>query len=199
MGAQKRDEIIHHAIKLIAGRGFDKVRFSILGKKVGLSTAAIYYHFPTKEKLIEAVLARIVERNHELISSKMQANFNAHERLCHHFEGNLQWALHYPAEAKIEMLLYYFSSLEVRYSKLQAQMRVNGINRVLEYLLAGEREGIYQLGSDAQFRAEALHHFLVGKILSVVTCSMAWKSQGLEVEKQFSSDWNRVIKYFTNS
>jgi AcrR family transcriptional regulator len=46
-----RDEIIHLTDRLIRDKGFNGFSFHDLSKKIGIKTASIHYHFPTKGDL----------------------------------------------------------------------------------------------------------------------------------------------------
>lgn len=49
------------ALKFIDEQGFDVISMRSLGRYMGVHATAVYRHFPTKDKLVEAVLARMFE------------------------------------------------------------------------------------------------------------------------------------------
>lgn len=49
------------ALKFIDEHGFDAISMRSLGQYMGVHATAVYRHFPSKDKLVEAVLARMFE------------------------------------------------------------------------------------------------------------------------------------------
>jgi AcrR family transcriptional regulator len=64
----RRDEILDAAVDLFSRYGFRGTGLIGLGKEVGLTHAALLYHFGTKQKLLEAVVARRDEQQGALIA-----------------------------------------------------------------------------------------------------------------------------------
>ncbi|MGX4694444.1 TetR/AcrR family transcriptional regulator [Streptomyces sp. JNUCC 63] len=54
--ARTRQRIMDVAARMIGRRGYVGVRLSDVASEAGLQTAAIYYHFASREELIEAVI-----------------------------------------------------------------------------------------------------------------------------------------------
>lgn len=60
--ADRRDQLLTAAARLLAMRGFARVRLEDLGSAVGISGPAIYRHFPNKEALLVDLLTDISRR-----------------------------------------------------------------------------------------------------------------------------------------
>ena len=56
--ADRREQLLSIAMDLIAKRGFEGLRFQEVAKEAGINNATLYYHFPTKEELIQSVVVR---------------------------------------------------------------------------------------------------------------------------------------------
>jgi len=56
-----RDDIVHAADGQFYAQGFDKTSFSDIAKTVNISRGNFYYHFKTKDDILEAVIRRRVE------------------------------------------------------------------------------------------------------------------------------------------
>jgi AcrR family transcriptional regulator len=56
IAAQTRDTILNAACEVIAEIGFENIRMRIVAARAGVSTAALHYHFDTREKLFAAAL-----------------------------------------------------------------------------------------------------------------------------------------------
>ncbi len=59
-GRRTRDALLDATVELVAARGFHAVGISEIGAAAGVSGAAIYRHFATKDDLLVAVFDRVV-------------------------------------------------------------------------------------------------------------------------------------------
>lgn len=60
---QVRADIVARAVELFAEQGFGGLGIRGLAKAVGMAKSSIYYYFPTKEALIEAVIEAVVAQD----------------------------------------------------------------------------------------------------------------------------------------
>ncbi|MFN2432079.1 MAG: TetR/AcrR family transcriptional regulator [Gemmatimonadota bacterium] len=81
-GPERREQIIDAAIELFSTRGFSGTTTRQLAEAAGVSEAALYLHFDTKESLYEAILRRkavegthMVERLREMTEEPPRAVF----------------------------------------------------------------------------------------------------------------------------
>jgi AcrR family transcriptional regulator len=58
----RRTALVLAAYRQIAQRGFEGLRTREVAAEVGVNIATLHYYFPTKEKLIEAVVAHAMDR-----------------------------------------------------------------------------------------------------------------------------------------
>jgi AcrR family transcriptional regulator len=56
------DEVVKVALRLFLDRGYDNTPMSLLAKKLGLTKAGIYHHFPSKEDLLFVVHMTAMQR-----------------------------------------------------------------------------------------------------------------------------------------
>lgn len=55
-----RNSMLSAAAELFAARGFDGASIGDLADALGMTRAGIYYHFPNKEKILEALIDKVV-------------------------------------------------------------------------------------------------------------------------------------------
>ncbi|MEW6596337.1 MAG: TetR/AcrR family transcriptional regulator [Pseudomonadota bacterium] len=67
-GAERREEILDHALKLFSEYGVHTVTTRQIAAAVGISQPSLYAYFPTKQALVEEVSARAFQA----LSSRMQ-------------------------------------------------------------------------------------------------------------------------------
>ncbi|MEC9435538.1 MAG: TetR/AcrR family transcriptional regulator, partial [Pseudomonadota bacterium] len=63
-GDRRRKELVAIATRLFAGKGFDKTSLQDIADEAGLTKAAVYYHFPDKARLYEAVVVSRLAENY---------------------------------------------------------------------------------------------------------------------------------------
>ncbi len=66
--ADRRSSILEAATAAFAAKGFDGARTLEIARESGVSEALLYRHFPSKQALHEAVLARVIEQQDDNIS-----------------------------------------------------------------------------------------------------------------------------------
>jgi len=58
MGGSTREEIVEAADRLFYRQGYEHTSFSDIAEAVGISRGNFYYHFRTKDEILDAVIAR---------------------------------------------------------------------------------------------------------------------------------------------
>ncbi|MES9663796.1 TetR family transcriptional regulator [Bacillus cereus] len=61
---QTSKNIVEASFKLMAEHGIEKMSLSMIAKEVGISKPAIYYHFPSKEALVDFLFEEIFSEYH---------------------------------------------------------------------------------------------------------------------------------------
>lgn len=61
---QTSQNIVEASFKLMAEHGIEKMSLSMIAKEVGISKPAIYYHFPSKEALVDFLFEEIFSGYH---------------------------------------------------------------------------------------------------------------------------------------
>ena len=56
--AERRKEILDAAEQLFAAKGYDKTSTNDILEKVGIARGTLYYHFKSKEDILDAVIDR---------------------------------------------------------------------------------------------------------------------------------------------
>jgi TetR/AcrR family transcriptional regulator len=81
VGSKLRDEILDQAVRLFARAGFSGVPMRQIAEAVGVTPAALYYHFPDKQSLYLEAMARAFADKAEGISAALTQSGSAVERL----------------------------------------------------------------------------------------------------------------------
>src|ERR1700737_5199374 len=80
---ERQEALVQAAYGLLAERGFEGLRTRDVAAKVGVNIATLHYYYPTKEKLIRAVLGYAMER----FRSTLQPAGSPGEQLRARFAG----------------------------------------------------------------------------------------------------------------
>ena len=68
-----REKIVAAADRLIYERGFDFTSFADIASVVGISRGNFYYHFKTKDEILEAVIERRIRDRSEMLGGWVEA------------------------------------------------------------------------------------------------------------------------------
>lgn len=92
---ETRKRILGAAVRLFARQGYHKTTIADLAQAIGLTTGAVFYHFPTKDDVLEAVvewLARGIRIYSDVTDRAAQPSIQVvHEVIrvmCDHFRRN---------------------------------------------------------------------------------------------------------------
>lgn len=70
------DKIIDTATELLQQRGFNAFSYSDISKLIGIKTASIHYHYPSKNELGKTVMSKYRER-HQAAMYKIDSEFDS--------------------------------------------------------------------------------------------------------------------------
>ena len=101
IAGRTREAILNAACDTIAEIGFENIRMRIVAERAGVSTAALHYHFDTRESLFAAALRYSFESADADVHGAKGANDTATARLAHNINASLpmtpglrrEWAL----------------------------------------------------------------------------------------------------------
>ena len=68
VGGNTRARIQEVALQLFISEGYDKTSLREIAERLGVTKAALYYHFPTKDDIIRSLVEDRIERIEELIA-----------------------------------------------------------------------------------------------------------------------------------
>lgn len=101
----RRDDVLAAGTVEFVERGFSSVSVTDIAKRAGMTPAAVYYHFPTKEDVLLALVGRTGDAITELCAESVEAAV-VEEAVTALVDRFLAWMEAHPADAR----LYYQSS-----------------------------------------------------------------------------------------
>lgn len=145
-----RDTILSLADHLIKDKGFNAFSFHDLSRTIGIKTASIHYHFPTKADLAIAVIRQHIDRFDELKLSladkdpitKLRGFFSIYSQV--------------KKENKVCLVGSLATDLHTVDESIQGELRILAgqiLDWVTEILLEGQEKGIFRFDVPARTKA----------------------------------------------
>jgi TetR/AcrR family transcriptional regulator, fatty acid metabolism regulator protein len=140
----RRAQIVDCAIDTIAEMGFAQASIDQIAKRVGVSKGVITYHFPSKEEIVDAVVAKVTAAGRSYMEPRIMAETSAAGRLRTYIEADLEFidANRKPLIALVEIAIgarRADGSLVI-----DAEMRAERVASLEELLCAGQRAGEFR-------------------------------------------------------
>jgi TetR/AcrR family transcriptional repressor of nem operon len=92
MTTDTREDIMIAARAAVQAHGYNALSFRELAKEVGIKSASVHYHFPTKGDLAEALAKRYADEAAEFLDQLLDAP-SSHEDLMRVYTGAFRQAL----------------------------------------------------------------------------------------------------------
>ncbi len=87
----RRAQIIDCAIDTIAELGFANASVDQIARRVGVSKGVITYHFPNKDEIVDAVIAKVTTAGRAYMEPRIMAETSAAGRLRAYIESDLEF------------------------------------------------------------------------------------------------------------
>lgn len=163
-GEQRRERIIDAAIELFSEAGFAGTTTRRLAEAAGVSEAALYLHFETKEALYEAIIRRKAHEHGEFVERLREAMEEGPERVFREVAGSMI-EIHTRDKAFLRLLL--FSGLEQHalfrmFFDAQTQECGDPLRSYVETL---QREGVFR-ACDPRLAVRAFTGMIVQHLLT---------------------------------
>jgi AcrR family transcriptional regulator len=172
-----RETIIDTADQLIRSNGFNAFSFKDISNKIGIKTASIHYHFPTKSDLAVATIKEHVERFEQLKSELS----NKSPLL------KLKGFLSIYSQAKSENKVCLVGSLATDLNTVDATVKKElkafaerVLNWVTEILADGKKQKVFEFQITP--RTKAL--MVITNALAIVQLSRLTKDEDFEIVKE---------------
>jgi AcrR family transcriptional regulator len=168
-GAATRAKILDVALRLIAKHGFWETSVQMIADKVGVSQTAVFVHFKSKDQLFESLRVQVGRHNQMFTDKQVSISDGADKALLRHCMANLQWAQEFPERAQIIVLHYYLGMVHDSHHKVNHEIYENGRERILKYILAGQREKKFHFTQKPDLLAEMIQEFLIGHFVRMAS------------------------------
>lgn len=165
--AAPRERILEEAAKLFARSGYDGSSISDLAAAIGVSKAAIYHYYPTKQDIYDAIILEVLEGLTQTVGRDVTAAEGGVARLRAFMVGHARYFEQHHAQF-VTMLIGY-SGMALSEREDAARLRDNYEKRLREVITQGVAEGAFRpLDVSATGRA----------VLSMLNWMVRWYKPG---------------------
>jgi len=162
----RANTILRHARELILQKGYDNATMAEIARRAGVAKGAVYLEFPSKEALLDALLARSVRSLAASVRARVEAAA-APVPLSALYRYAVQALL-----ADELMLAFYLSDADVlgSYTRAKGAARYGPrMDWLAEYLVELRRAGLIRAEVDPEAAATTLGVFAIGLINASAT------------------------------
>lgn len=168
-GEQRRGQILETARDLIFTEGFSNFTIRVVAGRVGISEAAIYRHFASKEELMLALLEALFAPWREAISKLVAEKLPFAKKL----EELFHLHLHHLLNERLNPVLFFSEAINPLNQRLLADMRKN-----LSYLTQAVASIVKTGQKMKQVRADVQPEALEAAVLGLLqTTVIRWTLQ----------------------
>ena len=140
--AAPRERILEEAAKLFARSGYDGSSISDLAAAIGVSKAAIYHYYPTKQDIYDAIILEVLEGLTQTVGRDVTAAEGGVARLRAFMVGHARYFEQHHAQF-VTMLIGY-SGMALSEREDAARLRDNYEKRLREVIAQGVAEGAFR-------------------------------------------------------
>jgi len=158
-------KLLDAAQDLVQKNGYNAFSYGHLAVAVGITTASIHYHFPSKEDLGEALARRYRERFNAVLEQIEAENADALERIDQYAEQFLKTLRPGGKICLCGMLAADFATLPERVRKENRAFFTENERWLTRILKDGKKSGVFGFKSDAGDVAMTLFSTLEGAML----------------------------------
>jgi len=132
--AAPRERILEEAARLFARCGYESSSVADLAAAIGVSKAAIYHYYPTKQDIYDAIILDVLRGMTDAVSQAVAQAPTARERLRQFMQAHARYFEHHHAQF-VTMLVGY-SGMAITEREDAARLR-DGYERLLRDIIAG--------------------------------------------------------------
>lgn len=140
----RRRQYLEAAWKLISEKGIHAVRVADIARACGTSTAAVHYHFPGKQDVLQAAMRHCVEQAFERQSAELSAQDDAYQRMLTLIENQVPRPGQIANEWSVWLQFWSESSLRPALRPIHHEFYAKWRETVVRIVRRGQRQGIFR-------------------------------------------------------
>lgn len=164
----RRSQFLDAASRLIAERGYHAVRMSDIANACGTSTAAVHYHFPTKQDALNAALRHCVDAALERQMAELESLVDARRRLERLIELQLPTPGQVHREWSVWLQFWTETTLRPGLREVHTGFYAKWRETVIDTVKQGQGEAVFRL-VDADAFSLAFTAMIDGLAVQILT------------------------------
>ena len=172
-----REMIIDTADQLIRSNGFNAFSFKDISNKIGIKTASIHYHFPTKSNLGVAIVKEHIER-----FERLKAELSNKSSLTK-LKGFLSVYAQIKSENKVCLVGSLATDLNTMDGNIKNELKIFAkliLNWVTEILAEGKKQKAFEFQTTPRTKAI----MIITSLLAIVQLSRLTNDEDFEIVKE---------------
>ena len=134
-GQLSREKIITTTLNMIYEKGYSETSAQDIADLCGISQATIFYHFKTKQKLFVEILYFVIQNNRDIYQEMNLSLDTPRKKLKALLTANMKWALNFPEQMNIILLLFNFASFDQQLKVVADEIILAGQQTVKDALM----------------------------------------------------------------
>ncbi|WP_414942876.1 TetR/AcrR family transcriptional regulator [Amycolatopsis sp. cmx-11-51] len=141
----RRNQLVDCAIEAIAQVGLARASLTEIGKRAGLSKAAVFYHFSGRDELVGEVVVTVLRRGAEYMAARMPERPTPPEELRAYIEANVGYVAEHRDDVKVLVAIAVGFTDENGESKLRSDASVYeaSLAPLRDILSRGQADGYF--------------------------------------------------------
>lgn len=149
-----RQGILDAAEKEFAWHGYEGAHLQIIASQAGVQKTAIYYYFPSKAALYNAVLKNILEHFESVLSRVISGSGSHAEKLSNLVDAFNDIFAERPTYSKI-IVRFFVDSPDVLQEDIQVYVH-RPVGQILRFIREGKEQGVFTKASARHFLQSAV-------------------------------------------
>lgn len=170
-GEKSKDRILNTALDLFSKYGYAETSAQEIADRCGVSQTTVFYHFKNKKYLFEHVLQKVITNNRSYFAAGAQKVEEESEfsKLKFLLESNIDWAINFPKDAHVLLMLFNFASSDDDFKPLATNTINNGRALVFDSLVKIAKEEPPKSGLALDELAIVIQQYVNGVIFQMLS------------------------------
>ena len=190
-GDISRHRILTASLDLFSEQGFARTSVQEIADRCNISQTTVFYHFKNKKKLFESLLSQVILNNREYFALNLREadGLTEFEKLVFLLESNINWAMKYPKDAQVLIMLFNFATSDSDFKKLATGTIDNGRALVYDALV---------LINEERLVAQTFSLVELSVIIQQYVNGVIFQTLAREDRSEVHSNFKNTIKNYLN-
>ena len=187
MELSTKSKLHEAALASYLNTGAHNTTFQSLANTLGISQAALYKYYKSKDALMEGAILYAADRGRDFILKGENPRDHALDRLKFQLRRNLEFCVQDRENSVALLVMHYYASCVPGILKLHEDMNKRRTERIAVCVQQAIHEGKVKPGLDVDFASDQIHSLLLGEMVK----TYLWPSR-LKMDARLENIWKTV-------